>query len=197
MCVGQAGGHSTLLIGATASGELLPSTLIIFTSAAKKASVLKVVLGKLPKFNGKFGKPEDNKRYTMRVAASKKGGTTAELFRGFLKDTAEKLFPDRSPTIININDREVSNKVVLKVDGGPGRVDFETLKLANQLFVDLFSGYPNGSGWNQEMVRTPRNRVQMVCGLIRPCAGENVGAGVCFLLIEHLPKKVHTTNQAD
>lgn len=60
MFVGQAGGHNTLLVGATASGELLPSTLI--TSTAQKATVPEDILDKLPSFKGKFGNCEE-KRY--------------------------------------------------------------------------------------------------------------------------------------
>lgn len=136
----------------------------------------------------------------MRIAASKKGVTTGEVFRaGFLEDTA-KLFPDRSP-IVKINNKEVSNKVLLKVNGGPGRVDLETLKLANQLFVHLYlragPGYPNGSGYyNQEMVgahpkKQGSNGVRVKAVRWRECGSR----GLLFI-DRALAKKVHT-NRAD
>ena len=137
----QTSGHETLFLFVTASGEVCPVILICDSDCEdpnQQRVELELVVG-LPSVVGRFG-CEQAKQFEPIIACSKKGGTTTVLWRSILGHLIG-LYPDVSPL----------NPICLKVGGGPGRLDRETLLWCVEVGIDVFPGFPNGSGYNQEL----------------------------------------------
>jgi len=72
-------------------------------------------------------------------AVTKKGSMDSTLWPQYMQHIL-RLYPDVSPI----------NRVLLKLDGGPGKGNLGHLLAMHAMGVDFFPGYPNGSGYNQE-----------------------------------------------
>jgi hypothetical protein len=132
------------MMATSAAGELCPPLLIMDSDATdpENYTVPAVLLtDAMPTVTGMFGFGE-KRTLTMHVTVSKEGGMTSKIFKKWLEIMAS-LFPGLSPL----------RKLLIKADGGPGRVNLENLRRCCELYIDLFPGMPAGSKFNQEMVR--------------------------------------------
>jgi hypothetical protein len=79
------------------------------------------------------------------VTQNETAGVDAPLFRAWIEEAVLSAFPDLS--------LEVGHRVLVCVDGGPGRMDQDTLKWAAEIGIDFFAKCPNTSSVSQEMDR--------------------------------------------
>jgi hypothetical protein len=134
------GAHETLVAGMNGTYEPVPPFVIVSTSAEIEDN-FKIdtgVLSSLPVVNVKFGMDEKQDMFCGH-AVTKKGSMDTTLWPQYMQHIL-RLFPDVSP----------SNRVLLKLDGGPGKGNLGHLLAMHAMGVDFFPGYPNGSGYNQE-----------------------------------------------
>ncbi|MGH7955005.1 MAG: hypothetical protein ACREOZ_03505, partial [Gloeomargaritales cyanobacterium] len=71
-----------------------------------------------------------------------KGGTDSRVLKQLRIQYTEKLFPDASDTF--------GNRVLIKIDGGPGRLDLSSLAELRSRGVYLFPGVQNTTHITQE-----------------------------------------------
>ena len=117
---------------------------IMFSSEAKQESNYAVNAAwilNLPRVVGRFGHDND-KSFPASVTTNEKGGTDGRVLQQVLQHYIAKLFPD----VADIPGK----RVVFKIDGGPGRLDIQSLAELQSLGVYLFPGVQNTTHVTQE-----------------------------------------------
>ncbi|MGH7954904.1 MAG: hypothetical protein ACREOZ_02970, partial [Gloeomargaritales cyanobacterium] len=134
---------STLMCGSNAAGEPLPLN-ICFSSDAQEEENYQVKaswIQGLPQVSVRFGHVYPI-TCSATVTVNTKGGTDSRVLKQLLIQYIEKLFPDASDTF--------GNRVLIKIDGGPGRLDLSSLAEQRSRGVYLFPGVQNTTHITQE-----------------------------------------------
>jgi hypothetical protein len=143
-------GHETLILCVSADGEVLPPFVIFDTSAEieENRKVRTDCLQNLPDVEGYFG-GDHCRQYNTEFAVTLKGSMDKTLWPQYVKQTIYQCFP---ATAVEYEAKGFvsENRICIKVDGGPGKTDLFMLLELHEMGIDLFPGFPNGSGYNQE-----------------------------------------------
>jgi hypothetical protein len=143
-------GHETLILCISASGEVLPPFVIFGTSAeiVDNRKVNTDNLQNLPDVLGYYGS-EELLRCNTDFAVTDKGSMDKTLWPQYIKKTIYQCFP---ATAAEYKEKGFvsENRICIKCDDGPGKKDIFMLLELHELGIDLFPGFPNGSGYNQE-----------------------------------------------
>ena len=126
------GSHETLVGGMNGKFEKMPP-FVIFSSSAEKEENFKIdssLLASLPTVTVKFGMDEPTE-IPCGHAVRAKGSMDKSLWPQYMEHVLQ-LYPDVSPT----------NRVLLKLDGGPGKSNLGHLLAMHAMGVDFFPGYP-------------------------------------------------------
>lgn len=138
------GVHVTGVFGANLADEPIPPHFIFQTTA--KSAEAKINLDAvidLPTVRGRFGHASV-RTHRSTVGMTIKGSMNGSEWPRFMK-AMEALYPDVSPT----------NRVLLLLDGGPGKESAQVLLEYAEKGFDFWPLYPNGSGYNQNMDQVP------------------------------------------
>ena len=139
----KSGLSSSLMCGSNAAGEPMPLHIMFSSSASHEEnySVNPAWLVGLPRVAAKFGHDEVQ-CFPPTVTTNEKGGTDARVLAQVLKRYILTLFPDSAD--------EPGKKVLIKIDGGPGRLDVVSLAELRTLGCYVFPGVQNTTHITQE-----------------------------------------------
>ena len=133
--------RATFLLGVTMNDEVLPPCIVLM-STAQHPSISGELQSCLQQVGGKFGGP-NTKFYDPIIAFSDKGGVKETTFVDYMKQVVQLLYP---------NAQDIpGQRVVVKLDCGPGRYNEEFLLLSRACGIYYFPGLPNGTELTQEM----------------------------------------------
>jgi hypothetical protein len=138
----KVGLSSSLMCGSNAAGEAMPLHVMFSSKAEEENMAVKLswVAG-LPTVSEQFGHDEVQ-TFPASVTVNEKGGTDARVLRQVLMHYMVTLFPDAA---------DVDGKrVLIKIDGGPGRLDVQSLAELRALGCYLFPGVQNTTQITQE-----------------------------------------------
>ncbi|CAB9531097.1 unknown protein [Seminavis robusta] len=138
------GASMTIMFGVNFAGEVLPPLFIFPTGATdKKNYKLKAdFAATLPQLKATYG--FNTERYhNVPFAVNPKGGMTKEMLSEFFSRCIIPLYPKSSDN--------VDNRVLVKIDSGPGRNNPDTLVYLRSLGFHLYPGMPNGTSTGQEL----------------------------------------------
>jgi len=137
---------SSLMLGSNSAGESMPIH-IMFASKAKEEQNYQInpewILG-IPRVRGIFGH-EEEKSFPATVTVNPKGGTDSRVLMQYLNSVMATLFPNASDT--------PGRRVLFKIDGGPGRLDIQSLAQLRAKGCYLFPGVQNTTHVTQETDR--------------------------------------------
>jgi hypothetical protein len=134
---------STLVCGSSAAGEPLPLHIMFSSSAQNEEnySVSAEWMFDLPCVFVQFGH-ETSQSFPCSVTVNPKGGTDARVLAQLLSSYIERLYPDARD--------QAGYHVLLKIDGGPGRLDLNSLAELRSRGVYLFPGVQHTTHVTQE-----------------------------------------------
>ena len=121
----------------------MPIHIMFASKAAEECNYavnLEWILG-FPSVIGQFGHTEE-KSFTASTTVNTKGGTDARVLAQYLMHVLKKLYPNASDT--------PGNRVLFKIDGGPGRLDIKSLAELRVKGCYLFPGVQNTTHVTQE-----------------------------------------------
>ena len=146
----KTGGHCTFILTINALGECGPPFFIFDTSSKveENRKVRPQHLANLPYVRGTFG-ADTATDFSSEFAVTENGSMDKTLWPQFVRKTLYKLYPKTQAEYV-ANGTVVEHRICLKVDGGPGKSDFWDLLELSAMGIDLFPGFPMGSGYNQE-----------------------------------------------
>ncbi|CAB9528949.1 unknown protein [Seminavis robusta] len=132
------------MFGVNFAGEALPP-LLIFPTSAKDPSNYKLkadFAASLPQMKAIFGFNEE-RYHNVPFAMNPKGGMTKDMLFQFFTRCIIPLYPKSADN--------KQNRVLVKIDSGPGRRDPETLLKLRSNGFHLYPGMPNGTSTGQEL----------------------------------------------
>ena len=133
---GKSGITTTLITGSTAAGEVIPPHLQ-FSTKAKTTDKMRLrdeLVKYYPNIHGKLG-CEEVRIWPVSFGMNTKGETEDREFELYLLNTIFPLFPDSKD--------QKENRVLLKVESGPGRLNAQILCKCRLLGFILYPGVPN------------------------------------------------------
>ena len=102
------------------------------------------MMNNVPAIRGKFGYPEVTE-ISVSFGMNEKGGMDDNEFRKYMRNNVMPLYPDVRDT--------PGNRVMAKVDSGPGRLGEQLLAEMRHLGFYMFPGVPNTTAVSQETDR--------------------------------------------
>ncbi|GFH50559.1 hypothetical protein CTEN210_07035 [Chaetoceros tenuissimus] len=135
---------TTFIVAHNAAGEV-GGIHIQFASDAKDVEDQKVSLEwltGLPRGRGRFGFDEEHD-ISPTFGTNEKGGMDSQSFFEYLKKNIITLYPDAEDV--------EGKRVIIKCDGGPGRLDWDTLVYLRRKGFYLFPTVPNATSIMQEL----------------------------------------------
>jgi hypothetical protein len=139
--VNKSSGRTSWLFGVNFADEALPP-LAVFASSAVTPKFKGHYLRNMHQVEGVFGFPA-RLAFASSFAASENGSVTNKIFLAWLQETIVGLYPDAAD--------EPGNRVLLKVDTGPGRFYSDFRCVSREHGIYTFPGVPNGTEIGQEM----------------------------------------------
>ena len=138
----KSGAKETLVCGSNAFAEAMPPVLILSSSAQQENRAVRLSwVSGLPQVEGFFGHSE-KKKFSTIVLSNEKGGTDADVLHRMLKKLLTTLYPDAADV--------PEKRFVLKVDGGPGRLQEAILADLRLFGCYLFPSVQNTTQVTQE-----------------------------------------------
>jgi hypothetical protein len=134
----------TLIVGATAAGELIPPHFQLTTdSQNEEVQVWNTSISKyMHDVYGKFG-CEDEKYHPCTFGMNERGGMNKEEFEEYVKNSLVTLYPDAADV--------PGKRVLLKADSGPGRKNIDLMAYLRVRGFYFLPGLPNSTHVTQEM----------------------------------------------
>ena len=141
----------------------------------------------LPSVKVWFGHQQETLVHTI-VMVNEKGGTDAEALHKMLKKLTKTLWPDVSDT--------PGKRVIIKIDGGPGRLNVEMLADLRLLGVYLFPGIQNTTHATQETDQNYGEFKSQIRAIIRQLLQEKI-TNQRTRESTHAPKSICSLNRSD
>jgi hypothetical protein len=139
----KSGVSSMLTLGSNAARESMPIHIMFASKAAEECNYAvnpEWILG-FPSVIGQFGHTEE-KSFTASTTVNTKGGTDAHVLEQYLMHVLNKVYPNAPVT--------PGNRVIFKIDGGPGCLDIKSLAELCIKRCYLFPGVQNTMHITQE-----------------------------------------------
>lgn len=135
---------NTVINSCSAAGDAGPPH-IEFSSSCKLPEDCKVReewITCLPSGRGKFGFKEERHDIPATIGSSEKGGMNSEKFYKYINENIIPLYEDAADV--------PGKRVIIKCDGGPGRLEYKTLVALKLRGFYLVTALPNSSTITQE-----------------------------------------------
>ena len=137
---------TTLITGSSASGEAIPPHFQ-YSMSAKCPDTQRLMMESAiyaSDVKCKFGLPEET-YCPVSYGMNEKGGMDQEEFKKYVMNSIVPLFPD--------SDDVPGKRVMIKVDSGPGRLNFALMAWLKTLGFYMYPGVPNTTAVSQETDR--------------------------------------------
>ncbi|GFH59601.1 hypothetical protein CTEN210_16077 [Chaetoceros tenuissimus] len=170
---------TTFIVAHNAAGEV-GGIHIQFASDAKDVEDQKVSLEwltGLPRGRGRFGFDEE-RDISPTFGTNEKGGMDSQSFFEYLKNNIITLYPDAEDV--------EGKRVIIKCDGGPGRLDWDTLVYLRRRGFYLFPTVPNATSIMQELDQS--------FGYFKQLTRKNQAALLAFLTETEQPVRIQRSD---
>ena len=176
----------TLICGSNAAGEVLPPHLQ-YSTKAKSTDTMAIDarwIGGMPCGRGQFGH-EEVKDHSPTFGMNEKGGMNSKELWNYFVENIFPLFPDAADV--------AGKRVLIKIDGGPGRLDHHLLVQLRLRGFYLFPSVPNTTAVSQETDQNygpfksalRRNLIVLCREMVRDGgAGKSLGR-ICWPVLIH------------
>ena len=191
----KAGKSATLLAGSAADGSTTPIVLILPSDASpENARITADVFEGLPYAKGRFGHDEE-KDFAPSVNQNERGGMDADGFKKIMTTMLTTLYPDMADI--------PGKRVLVKIDGGPGRLDADMLIGLRAAGVYLYPTVPNATAVMQETDRSYGVFVSLLRRALKTITAEAIRGGTTLnashysILINGRPKEECTGDELE
>jgi len=148
-CPGKTASKSSITLtfigGSNAFGEALPPHFQFSTTAktVERQQLNATVQDHFKHVLGQWGLSDGPEWMPVTVGMNEKGGMDADEFEKYIKNSIVPLYSDTAAD-------KPGQRVLIKVDSGPGRMNFEMLARLRNLGFYLYPGVPNTTSVSQE-----------------------------------------------